>query len=287
MQCREFVARTRKRNRFENINEKRGICCYGIDTPEVLMKVICSLPLLFLDLCITSFAGAQVDIKLLISTDISCNWKLDGQPMGLLKAEEVKIIPVSPGEHLIQAATSDGVARTSTKLEVNPRNNAVRLHLNSQSDLQLEIEHAESANGPTGATLAVNSIWTDPGTGLTWTKKDNGSDVDWTEASAYCSSLQLAGYGGWRLPTIEELQGIDDTNIGTQVVFDNGVTYIVHIKGDIKLSGWQWSGSQVSESGKSSKVAWCFHFGNEKPWNSFPLGFKYSMRALCVHRSRE
>lgn len=33
--------------------------------------------------------------------------------------------------------------------------------------------------------------WTDPATGLTWSKKDNGSDVNWNQASEYCSTLQL------------------------------------------------------------------------------------------------
>lgn len=29
-----------------------------------------------------------------------------------------------------------------------------------------------------------------------WTKKDNGSDVNWNQANAYCSNLLLADYSG-------------------------------------------------------------------------------------------
>jgi len=116
-----------------------------------------------------------------------------------------------------------------------------------------------------------------------WAKKDNGSDVNWNQASEHCTKLQLAGYNDWRLPTIDELQGIADPSASVQAAFDEGSVVGVHVKGNLKLSGWHWSSSQ----GDASGGPWHFNFANEKPGDMFPLGFSYSMRALCVRRSGE
>jgi hypothetical protein len=64
-------------------------------------------------------------------------------------------------------------------------------------------------------------------------------------------------------------------------VFDNGTAWNVHVKGNIKLTGWHWSSSQ----GNLPEKRLLFHFGLEKPDDRFPPGFSFSMRALCVRRS--
>jgi hypothetical protein len=258
------------------------------------MKNICSLPLILLGLCLSTLAWAQDSAKLLVTTDMDCNWKLDGQPMDPLKADNSKVIPVSPGAHLIQASSTDGVAtiRTTinttipTKMDVVMGKFWVAIQLKMQHDRHLNMQHAEPATEPARAEAALSPIWTDPATGLMWTRKDNGSDVDWNEASAYCSNLQLAGYKDWRLPTIEELRGIYDPSVSVQTVFDYGVIN-VHVKGNIKLTGWDWSSSQGDAPGKPWQMAWQLNFGKDEKPRDFPLQFPYSMRALCVHRSGE
>ena|ERR1035438_5029488 len=139
---------------------------------------------------------------------------------------------------------------------------------------------AETARERANADAVLT--WTDPVTGLMWSKKDNSGNVNWNQASDYCSSLQLAGFSGWRLPTIEELQGIYDPNVSVQTVFGNGFTLNVHVMGDLRLTGWHWSSSQEDAPGQPGKVARTFNFGGENPRGTFPLGFNYSMRALCV-----
>lgn len=96
-----------------------------------------------------------------------------------------------------------------------------------------------------------------------WTKKDNGSDVNWNQANAYCSNLHLAGYSGWSLTTIQELQGIYDPSVGSQSLFNDGAKFNVHVKGNLNLTGWDWSSSQVDASGKPSQQAWLLNFGQE------------------------
>ncbi len=110
--------------------------------------------------------------------------------------------------------------------------------------------------------------WTDPDTGLMWTKQDNGTNVNWNQAIAYCSNLRLGGYTDWRLPTIDELQAIYDANAGDQ-----------HVKGNLKLSPnyWHWSSSQASAPGK----AWYFQFSSGSR-NSYRIGDSGGDRALCV-----
>jgi serine/threonine protein kinase len=130
---------------------------------------------------------------------------------------------------------------------------------------------------PTGGTQSGTLTWTDPATSLMWAKKDNGSDVNWQQATDYCRNLQLAGHSGWRLPNIDELQGIYDAN--TNVMGADG--YSRYVKGNLQLSGWwQWSSSQGNTSGE----AWFFNFINVKQI-SYRFGNSNQLRALCVRRS--
>jgi hypothetical protein len=110
--------------------------------------------------------------------------------------------------------------------------------------------------------------WTDPATGLMWTRQDNGSNVNWNQAKDYCTNMTLFGYSNWRLATIEELAGIYDP---TQNV--NGRS----IKGGIELGGGAWS----SSAGKSSGEALIFGFGDGKLYSDH-LDDSYFKRALCV-----
>lgn len=143
------------------------------------------------------------------------------------------------------------------------------------ADLQARAQNQTPANaGP------VVGAWTDPTTGLTWTKADNGSNIDWNQASAYCSSLRLGGYTDWRLPTIDELQGIYDPGIDIPGQKSDGEAVILHVKGNLKLSSTaEWSSSQSSYSG----VVWYFYFDDGQ---RFARPYKYSngWRALCVRR---
>ncbi len=114
--------------------------------------------------------------------------------------------------------------------------------------------------------------WTDPETKLMWAKQDNGSDVNWSQATDYCANFRLWGYSNWRLPSLDELSGIYDK---TQNV--NGW----HIKGGIKLSAccpWSSTGDRKERGG--------FYFDRGQGGFDGPRG-PSGRRALCVRRSGE
>jgi hypothetical protein len=52
----------------------------------------------------------------------------------------------------------------------------------------------------------------DPNTHLTWQQGLDGQVRTWEQASMYCTALTLAG-GGWRLPTMSELQSLIDERV--------------------------------------------------------------------------
>ncbi|HKJ40855.1 MAG TPA: DUF1566 domain-containing protein [Sunxiuqinia sp.] len=57
-----------------------------------------------------------------------------------------------------------------------------------------------------------NGTVTDKASGLMWQKADNGTAISWDDALSYAETLDLAGYGDWRLPNAKELQSIVDYN---------------------------------------------------------------------------
>lgn len=54
-----------------------------------------------------------------------------------------------------------------------------------------------------------DSTVTDNVTGLMWQQQEGGN-MDWEAALAYCEGLSLAGYSDWRLPNKNDLQSIVD-----------------------------------------------------------------------------
>lgn len=197
------------------------------------MRVIRRLSFVFLGLGISLPAGAQAVVTLTVRTDLSCNWKLDGRPMGMIRDHDLNAVQVSPGKHLTEASTTDGVATIRNEVEVGQSEKTVSIQLQDQIDLQSKMQ-AERLREQSGADALT---WIDPATGLMWAKKDNGSDLDWNQATAYCSKSRLAGFDNWRLPSLEELQGIYDPSVNVRTRFDNTVTYNLRVKGNLELAG--------------------------------------------------
>jgi hypothetical protein len=114
--------------------------------------------------------------------------------------------------------------------------------------------------------------WTDPATGLMWALKEDGANVTWQQAANYCQNLTLGDLSGWRLPTVDELQGIYDPGANVNGHY--------HVKGNLQISEGQWSNSQGSVSGQ----AWVFAFADGERI-SVQLGLSNTLHALCVRSS--
>ena len=130
----------------------------------------------------------------------------------------------------------------------------------------------------------ARGYWTDMATGLTWAGKDNDKNVTWKEAGKYCRDLRLAGYADWRLPSIDELQGIYDGS-GYAAPSPRGVEWVLagRPKGGILVTGGDpWSSTKaMDDRGHPSGYAYYFDFSHGwKSWD--PYGYHGGKRALCV-----
>ena len=128
-----------------------------------------------------------------------------------------------------------------------------------------------------GARFSVRSpgVLHDAITELDWTQADNGSDVDWKAARAWCT-----GRGeGWRMPKTEDLLGIVDasgtsrTNCGDQVC---KVAPQFHLTGP-----WFWTG----ESNGPGKAWLVMLEGGVRQSGEADFAALNRSRALCVRGS--
>lgn len=148
------------------------------------------------------------------------------------------------------------------------------------------IAGAQTAPQDQGAQeTQVRGYWTDPSTGLMWAGKDNGKNVNWKNAVKYCRNLRLAGYSNWRLATIRELEGICDKNVNAPGRDGQGAS-TWHVKGNIFLTGNQWSSTQLlDDRGHPSGWAPRFDFNDGRVFNGDEITFYSFKRALCVRGS--
>jgi hypothetical protein len=147
---------------------------------------------------------------------------------------------------------------------------------------------------PTGssdgsAETQVRGYWTDPSTGLMWAGKDNGKDASWKKAVKYCRDLRLAGYSDWRLATLGELEGIYDKDAnapGLMGPSGKGTTATWHVKGNLFLTGNQWSSTQrMDDRGHPSGYVWKFDFNDGRSFDGDEITFYSNKRALCARGS--
>jgi len=108
---------------------------------------------------------------------------------------------------------------------------------------------------------------------LTWTRSDNGKDINWDGANTYCKELTLAGLSRWRLPTIVELEKLYDPKSGNR--YNIRKPFLVQGSGQL-FSLRVWS---------STKEGSFFSFRVGQPFES--SGGSYNSHALCVRRYGE
>jgi hypothetical protein len=55
-----------------------------------------------------------------------------------------------------------------------------------------------------------NGTVLDTRTNLMWAAQDSGDDIGWQSAKSYCENYRAGGYTDWRMPTLDELEGLYD-----------------------------------------------------------------------------
>jgi hypothetical protein len=125
------------------------------------------------------------------------------------------------------------------------------------------------ADAPAGQYTidATAGTVTDTKTALVWQRDVPASTYTWDGAKSYCSSLTLAG-GGWRLPSMKELQTVVDRTRTSPAI---DLTAFPNTPSD-----YFWTSSAVSGS---SGYAWFVSFGYGSPLDA---GVGSNLRVRCV-----
>ena len=231
---------------------------------------------------------------LLVICDLACNWTLDDVAQGRIEAGGSAKTKVELGQHVVAAATEDGLDKDEKALDIKAGGQTiVHIALRPFRDERLKAEQEakdkaahqkqqeateQQERERIAQANAGGLTWTDPATKLMWTKTDNGNEVSWTQAEEYCRSLRLESHTDWRAPTINELNGISSTS--ASVACYSGKLKC-HIKGNIRLStGRAWGRKTADMAGQIHDFA-----SDEKIWSEMKKYEKKQDRTLCVRRS--
>jgi hypothetical protein len=164
---------------------------------------------------------------LLITTDLDCNWKLDGKQQDqVIHAKESAVVPIPVGQHLIEATATDGPDEFRAMVEIHEAQQYVaaialdpirqkrladerekaRLAEEEQRRVLQRLEQEEKAESARRlAEFNARGWWEDPKTHLYWAA--NGfSNSSLSDAARACSEWADYG-GGWRLPSMNEWKG--------------------------------------------------------------------------------
>ena len=131
--------------------------------------------------------------------------------------------------------------------------------------LQVSIQPATTYTRPSSSTSNVmerdgiyvayaNGIVKDTKTGLEW-KAGPDKDTTWDEARSWVQSLNLDG-GGWRMPTMDELEGLYKKGMGSHNITSLLKTTSPYL--------WIWSG----EAQGSSDARYFYFYNGDRSWYS-------------------
>jgi hypothetical protein len=125
-----------------------------------------------------------------------------------------------------------------------------------------------------------NGTVLDTKTNLMWADKDNGKLISWTYAYTYCKNYRGGGYTDWRLPTLEELNGLYDGSKAYPSDCEEGTN--VHLTELIRVRcGYVWSSEIVGNDNASYFI---FYDGKDNWCNQTDINF--NLRALPVRDNK-
>ena len=123
-----------------------------------------------------------------------------------------------------------------------------------------------------------NGTVLDTRTTLMWAAIDNGRNINWQDARSYCESYRGGGYTDWRMPTQDELKGLQDMTktYKSDCGEDAPLTELIHLTCTV---------SWASETDGFMHAYFFFGFGGGFPgWNPSSMYDHY--RVLPVRSGR-
>jgi hypothetical protein len=132
------------------------------------------------------------------TSDAPCSLLVGGISMGSLEPGTPLEVPVeSLTVQVLATATAVPLATWSEDLVLEPDEvRAIAIPMLETIEDQRKKERREQT-------------FRDLDRGWMWGRRDNGRDIAWAGASAYCESLDLGGFDNWRLPALDELQSLE------------------------------------------------------------------------------
>lgn len=218
-------------------------------TPLQCKPIICAALLAFA-------AGAQAQppqgqAQLDLTADAACKLQVNGKPAGALSPGLKRTLAMPPGKLEIHCAATDKAFA--------PALEQLALQAGEIRSLRLRLRWVAAADGVM-----------DKASHLLWTRQDNGTDVDWAGAQAWCQSLGQ----GWRLPSRAELEGITTGAAGETTPCRGSACRAPAL---FALSSyWMWSGERNADGTAT------YHYLHTGHTQTSPADYKLNARALCV-----
>ncbi len=106
-----------------------------------------------------------------------------------------------------------------------------------------------------------NGTVKDTKTGLMWAAKDNGEPINWKDGKKYCEDYKGGGYTDWRLPTLDDLASIYDSENGYTT--DCYKEYKVYTNKLIHISCWALWASET----RGSEAAYFGFYVGRRNWS--------------------
>lgn len=194
---------------------------------------------------------AKGQAQLQLTADAACQLTFNGQAKGALNPGARKTFALPPGAVEVICAGPDKVQA--------PAREQVNLAAGETRTLRLRLRWVAAADG------VMDNV-----SRLLWTRQDNGADVDWAGAQAWCEGLGQ----GWRLPSRAELEALTSGSAGETTPCRGSQCKAPAL---FTLSSyWMWSGDRNADGNA------VYHYLHTGHTQSSPTDYKLNARALCV-----
>lgn len=219
---------------------------------QVLLMQHPSFWLLALGFFLPPSAGvAAGPAKLTLWADATCSLTVAGKAQGELSPGNPRTLDLPAGNAEVSCTSpswSDATARAEVKLAAG-ETTTTRLRL-------------RWASTQVGVLDREQRIY--------WTAQDNGADIDWPSAGAWCKGLGE----GWRLPSRDELSALYAGAAGETVPCSNAQCKVPAL---FQLTSyWMWA-AELTPQGDARYV----YLSTGHPQSAKP-DYKLKARALCV-----